>query len=135
MKEAFLKTVKNFKRSIPIIFGVLLLINLINSLLGKFYLKVFTGNLILDPIIGALAGSISFGIPITSYIAGGELLKGGVSLLAVSAFILTWATVGLAMLPLEISYLGKRFAISRNFINFIFGITIAVLTIMTLNIL
>ena len=81
-----------------------------------------------------MAGSISFGIPITSYIVGGELLKEGVSLLAITAFILAWSTVGVAMLPLEISYLGKRFAIYRNIINFFFSIILAILTITILNI-
>ena len=42
------------------------------------------------------------------------MLEGGVSLLAVTAFILTWVTVGVAMLPLEAKFLGKRFAVARN---------------------
>ena len=131
--KSFIKTINNFKTSIPIIIGVFLLVNLVNSLLKDFYFKVFTGNYFLDPLIGALAGSISFGIPITSYIVGGELLKEGVSLLAVTAFILAWSTVGIAMLPLEASYLGKRFAIYRNIINFFFSVILAVLTITILN--
>ncbi len=32
------------------------------------------------------------------------------SLIAVTAFILTWTTVGLLMLPLESKFLGKKFA-------------------------
>ena len=133
MKKSLIKTINNFKDSIPIIMGVFLLVNLINSLLHSFYFKVFTGNYLLDPLIGSLAGSISFGIPITSYIVGGELLKEGVSLLAVTAFILAWSTVGIAMLPLEASYLGKRFAIYRNIINFFFSTVLAIFTIIILN--
>ena len=60
---------------------------------------------------------------------GGELLKQGVSLIAITAFILAWTTVGVFMLPLEAKFLGKRFAITRNIINFIFAIIIAVLTV------
>jgi len=134
MKKSLIKTINNFKNSIPIIIGVFLLVNLVNSLLHSFYFKVFTGNYFLDPLIGSLAGSISFGIPVTSYIVGGELLKEGVSLLAITAFILAWSTVGVAMLPLEISYLGKRFSIYRNIINFFFSIILAILTITILNI-
>ena len=116
------------------IVGILLLVNLLNPLMQDFYSKIFTGNYLLDPFLGAIGGSISFGIPLTSYIAGGELLDGGVSLLAVTAFLLAWTTVGLVMIPLEILYLGKRFAIWRNTLNFFFSIIIAVLTIITLNI-
>lgn len=115
------------------VIGVLLLVNLLNPLLKGFYPKVFTGNYLIDPVLGALGGSISFGIPLTSYVAGGELLAEGVSLLAVTAFLLAWTTVGLAMLPLEIVYLGKKFAIWRNIINFFFSIIVAILTIVTLS--
>lgn len=135
MSDSLRKTINNMKTAIPMIIGVLLLVNLLNPLFQKFYPKIFTGNYFLDPLLGALGGSVSFGIPLTSYVAGGELLAGGVSLLAVTAFILAWTTVGLVMLPLEIIYLGKRFAIWRNVVNFFFSIIVAILTIVTLNFL
>jgi uncharacterized membrane protein YraQ (UPF0718 family) len=116
-----------FKTALPILLGVLLLINLLDPLLRSRYRQWFTGDYLTDTLIGALAGSISFGIPITSYIAGGELLAKGVSLLAVTAFIMTWTTVGLVMLPLEASFLGRKFALVRNALNFFFAILIAVL--------
>ncbi|MBU4216620.1 hypothetical protein L6270_00525 [Candidatus Parcubacteria bacterium] len=135
MKEALQKTVKNIKTALPIVVGVLMLFSLLNPLLEGLYLKIFTGDYFIDPLIGAIAGSISFGIPIASYVAGGELLRTGVSLLAVTAFILTWATVGMVMLPLEISIFGKRFAFVRNSLNFLSSIIIAILTVLTMNIL
>lgn len=135
IKKATQKSLNNFKIMIPILIGVLLLVNLITVASSDIYLKLFTGNYIKDSFIGALAGSVSFGIPVTSYIIGGELLKDGVSLLAVTAFILTWSTVGIAMLPLEISFLGKKFAIIRNIVNFIFAIVIAVLVVWILKII
>ena len=135
IKKDLVKTIHSFKIAFPMIIGVFLLVNLIIPLLGKHFDKFFTGNYLIDPLIGAFVGSISFGIPLTSYIAGGELLKQGISLVAVTAFILTWTTVGVVMLPLEISFLGKRFAITRNIVNFIFAIIISILTVVTLNIL
>lgn len=135
LKEAVFKTAQSFKISLPIMIGILLLINLINLFAKGYYPKLFTGNLILDPLIGSLAGSISFGIPIISYIVGGELLKDGISLIAISAFIMSWSTVGIAMLPLEAKFLGKRFAVVRNITNFIFAIVISILTVFTLTLL
>jgi hypothetical protein len=107
-------------------------ISLVNPLLQNYYTTVFTDNYFLDPIIGAIIGSISFGIPIISYVTGEELLNNGVSLLAVTAFILAWTTVGIVMLPLESSTLGKKFAISRNLLNFFTAIIVSILTILTL---
>lgn len=128
------KTLILFKTVLPMLVGMLLLINLLNPLLESRYAQWFTGHYLHDTLIGAVAGSISFGIPITSYIVGGELLGKGVSLLAVTAFILAWTTVGVAMLPLEATFLGKRFAIIRNLLNFLFAILLAVLTVLTLGI-
>jgi len=134
MKEIFLKSLKNILVSVPIILGILMLINLINPFLSVYYSIIFTNNFFLDPLIGAIAGSISFGIPITAYITGGELLKDGVSLLAVTAFVMAWTTVGVVMFPLESKFLGRKFALSRNSINFLFALIIPILTISILRI-
>jgi len=134
-KQSFIKSIKSFKMAMPIMVGILLLINLVSVNFQKYYSVIFTGNTFLDSFIGAIAGSISFGMPVTSYIVGGELLQQGVSLLAAAAFIMAWTTVGLTMIPLEASFLGKKFAISRNVVNFIFAILIAIATIYTLKII
>jgi len=135
MKKAFFKTTQVFKTVVPMLTGVLLLVSLLHQFFKNNYKYWFSGNLILDPLIGAIAGSISFGMPVTSYVAGGELLHAGVSLLAVTAFIMSWTTVGLIMIPLEASALGIRFAITRNILNFIFALIVAILTVSTLNFL
>ena len=135
MKQAFFKTTQVFKTVVPMLTGVLLLVSLLHQFFKNNYQYWFSGNLILDPLIGAIAGSISFGMPVTSYVAGGELLHAGVSLLAVTAFILSWTTVGLIMIPLEASTLGIRFAIVRNILNFIFSILVAISTVSTLKFL
>ncbi len=62
-------------------------------------------------------------------------MEKGVSLLAVTAFILAWTTVGLAMLPIEMKFLGRRFAIWRNGLNFLNSIIIAVLVVTILSLL
>ena len=86
-------------------------------------------------MIGALLGSVSAGNPITSYILAGEFLKQGVSLLAVTAFILAWVTVGLIQLPAESLMLGKKFAVARNTVSFVTAIAVAILTVVTLSFL
>ena len=129
MKEEILKTWQTYKKALPILFGMLVLINLLEPWLADFYGAVFTGNYFLDPLIGSVLGSVSAGMPITAYILSGELLKQGVTLLAVSAFALTWTTVHLAFLPMEASFLGKRFGIVRNSVNFVFAIIISILVV------
>jgi uncharacterized membrane protein YraQ (UPF0718 family) len=70
--------------------------------------------------------------PFTSYIIGGELRQEGVSMLAITAFIVVWVTVGIIQLPAEALMLGKRFAIARNAVSFFVSIVIAFLTVLTL---
>ena len=135
MKDATVKTLNGFKQFLPVFFGILLLLSLAMTIIPKtFYTSIFSGNVFTDPLLGALFGSISGGNPITSYILGGELLTKGVSLLAVTAFLLAWITVGLIQLPAESLMLGKKFAITRNIISFFMAIIIAVLTVITLTV-
>jgi len=127
-KKSIKKTKNTIAMSLPIVFGVLFLISLFNQLVDIEHFKNFFGkNIIWDSFLGATAGSLAVGNPITSYILGGELLKSGVSLLAVTAFILTWVTVGVVQLPAEILILGKRYALIRNAVSFASAIIISIL--------
>lgn len=133
MKQSIIKAGKGLWKAFPMILGTILLISLISTLIPKsFYTNVFSKNIISDSFIGSLVGSISAGNPITSYIFGGELLTQGVSLLAVTAFLVAWVTVGLIQLPAESTILGKRFAFLRNISAFILAIIVAIITILIL---
>ena len=99
------------------------------------YSKIFFGNKILDSFLGALIGGVAAGNPVNSYVIGSELLSQGVSLVAVVAFIISWVTVGVIQLPAEAMLLGKRFALVRNLISFVFAIVISILTVLLLQLL
>ena len=136
LQESFVKAVKSLANTAPILLGVIILISLLTTLIPKEAIsKIFSGNYLIDGLIGSALGSILAGNPITSYILGGELLAGGVSLLAVTAFLVAWVTVGLVQLPAESILLGKRFAITRNITAFIFAIIVAIITVSVVNIL
>jgi uncharacterized membrane protein YraQ (UPF0718 family) len=136
IKKAGKKTWFNFKRVIPVILGVFLLISFLNAAIPeKFYSKLFSGIPVLDALIGAIVGSISAGHPLTSYVIGGEFLDQGVAFVAVIAFLLTWVTVGIIQIPAESLILGKKFAVVRNITAFVSAIVIAVLVVLTLGII
>ncbi len=136
LKQSIIKAAKALYNNLPVIFGVVLLVSLANSLIPKeAYALIFSKNVLLDSIAGSAIGSILLGHPITSYILGGEFLSQGVSLTAVTAFIVAWVTVGVVQLPAESMLLGKRFAIARNITAFIFAIVVAVITVGVLNLL
>ena len=89
----------------------------------------------IDVLLGATVGSVAAGHPVASYILGGELLAEGVSLLAVTALIVSWVTVGVVQLPAEALLLGRRFAIYRNLMCYLFAILIPFLTVYTLRLI
>jgi uncharacterized membrane protein YraQ (UPF0718 family) len=115
---------------LPIVIGIILCIGLFTAFISEELLSsVFSGNPTVDTLLGAGLGSVFTGNPINSYIIGGELLKHGVSLLAVTAFITAWVTVGIVQLPAEIAALGKGFALVRNAVSFVMCLVVAILTV------
>ena len=136
MKQSAQKAAKGLWKAFPMILGTILLISLISALVPKsFYTSVFSKNIISDSLIGGLIGSISAGNPITSYIFGGEMLSQGVGLIAVTAFLVSWVTVGLIQLPAESMILGKKFAFLRNLTAFILSIIVAITTVLLLGVI
>ncbi|MGD8484357.1 MAG: hypothetical protein PVF81_05805 [Thioalkalispiraceae bacterium] len=97
--------------------------------------QLFGKNSFLDALLGATLGGVAAGHPLVSYVLGGELLNSGVSLIAVTALIVSWVTVGVVQLPAEALMLGKRFAIYRNLLCYLFAIIIALLTVYTLTLM
>lgn len=133
INQAFIKTINAFIGVVPVIVGMVLLTGLIIRFIPSEKLAgLFGKSAFVDAFSGAFIGSISAGHPLTSYVLGGELLAGGVSLIAVTALVISWVTVGSIQLPAEMLMLGKRFAIYRNLMSFIFAIIIAVLTVYSL---
>ncbi len=115
--------------ALPMIFGIVGLVGLFQTYVTKEVLKsLFTGNLITDTLIGTAAGMIAVGQAMISYILGGELLDQGVSLYAVTAFILAWVTLGIVQLPAEIEVFGGKFVWRRNILAAVSTIIVAVLT-------
>ncbi|NQS89833.1 hypothetical protein HQ584_08605 [Patescibacteria group bacterium] len=130
LKIAITKSAKGMLNSLPILVGVVLLIGLASTLIPKsFYNTLFSKNVVLDSIVGSGLGSILAGNPVTSYVIGGELLKQGISLVAVTSFLVAWVTVGLVQFPAEALLLGRRFAILRNILSFVFSIIVAIITV------
>ena len=133
LSEALRKAAKGLGRAIPMIIGILILISLFNTLVPVSSYRILFRGTLLDPVIGAFLGSVVAGNPVTSYIISGDLLKQGISLLTVTAFMISWVTVGVVQLPAEMQFLGKKFALIRNLSAFILSLVVAFLTVILMN--
>jgi len=137
LKERVVKsifdTVKNIKNITPMLLAVILLIGIFKSYVTpKMLHTFFNGQTLHDVFTAAIGGGVSVGQPFLSYIIGGELLKEGVSLQAVVAFVLSFVTLGVVQLPFEVSVFGAKFTIVRNLLSFIFLFFVSFATAMTL---
>ena len=134
--DSFLRTLRSFRAVLPAVLGVILLLGLFRVFVTTELISaVFTGEVLRDTVTGALIGSISAGNAIASYIIGGELLKEGVSLFAVAAFIVAWVTVGAVQFPAEASILGRRFAVARNILAFMLAMAVSIATVATVKVI
>ena len=130
LKKSSKVAFKSILNTLPIVFSMLFFVSIITNVVPKsFYKKLFNGNLFLDALIGDILGSFLMGNPITGYIIGNELLKSGISLIAVTTFLVAWVTVGFFQLPAEALFLGKRFAFFRNLSAFFMAIIVAIVTV------
>ena len=115
LKEAAANALQTLRAIAPMLLAVIGLVGLFEALVTPQMLHaLFSGNVADDMLVGTFAGGISVGQPFLSYIIGGELLQEGISLYAVSAFILSFVTLGIVQLPLEAELFGVRFTVVRN---------------------
>lgn len=130
LKLSFEKSLNALKNSAPILISIILTLALADTLNLHAHISTLLSKAdpVSAPILGALVGSISAGNPATSYILGGELLNRGASIYAISAFLISWVTVGIIQFPAEAILLSKSFALARNITAFFFSILIALLT-------
>jgi len=135
--NAFMRSFQNalrmFTTIAPILLAVIGLVGLFRTYITPQILQsFFSGETLHDTFIGTLVGAISVGQIFISYIIGGELIANGISLYAVTAFILSFFTLGMIQLPLEYSLFGLRFTVVRNLLSFLFAILISLMTVYTL---
>jgi uncharacterized membrane protein YraQ (UPF0718 family) len=139
-KKTFQKSLKqavlSFTSMMPMILSIVGLMGLFQAMVSKELLaSLFTGDPVRDTLIGTVAGGIAVGQALVSYILGGELLEQGISIYAVTAFILAWVTLGIVQLPLEAEVLGLRFTIYRNILAFISTILVSIGTVWTIGVI
>ncbi len=129
------KTASGFWHLLPVLAGVLLLASLVVQIIPQLIsMGLFGYDGVTDTLVASTIASLSTGQPVVSYILAGELQKAGIGLVAVTAFVTAWVTVGIIPLPAEAVMLGWRFSLWRNLVAFLLSMLIAWLTVATLHV-
>lgn len=122
IKKSFIQTLMWFKELIPLLLGILLLISMFNQL-GIFnYFNTYLSNDFISVFMANILWSISSGSAINSYIIANSFWDINNNMLIITVFLISWITVWIIQLPAEIYFFGKKFALIRNLITFIFSI-------------
>jgi len=136
LKSALKNAAKTLYVISPMLLAVIGLVGLFKTFVTPQMLHtLFNGNGLHDMLMGVGFGGVSVGQPFLSYIIGGELLDEGASFYGVTAFILSFVTLGIVQLPMEFSIFGFRFALARNLLSLIFAFVISVAITVTLRLL
>lgn len=133
LQKAFQKALNNFLSMTPMLLGVIGLVAIMQTYITPQMLShLFGYGTITDIFTGTFIGAISSGNPAVSYIISDQLLTQGVSLYALSAFILAWVTLGIVQLPAEASVFGFKFTFYKNILTLFGTMLVAYLTVVTL---
>jgi uncharacterized membrane protein YraQ (UPF0718 family) len=131
-KKSFLKALMGFVAMLPMVIAVVGLVAIFKSYITPEMLSTLFGHgRVADIAIGTLTGAVSSGNGALSYVVGEGLMDQGVSVYAVSAFILAWVTLGFVQLPAEASVFGVRFTVWRNVLTLMSTVAVSYLAVMT----
>ena len=125
IKKTFFQTLWSFKEMIPMLLGILLIVAMLKQSWTFDILTKYLNNDFLSTVLASFFWSISAWTAINSYIIADSFWKVDDYILVITAFLVSWVTVWIIQIPAEIYFFGKKFALTRNLISFIFSIIIS----------
>lgn len=123
-KIALKKAWKSFENILPSVLTVLLIIGFILSLLDPRTISGLLGadSGILGMGIAAAVGCVTLIPGFVAFPLAASLIVSGAGYAQVAIFISTLMMVGVATLPLEAEYFGKRAALKRNLLSLLIAV-------------
>ena len=128
------KTVLSIKRAwkmfvtvLPQLIAILLLAGLLLAAVTPEIIQqvIGTESGFLGVIVTSLLGAVTLVPVLIAFPITAELLKNGAGITQIAVFIFTLTMVGFITLPMEIKYLGKKTAVLRNVLAYLFAFATA----------
>ncbi|MDI3537306.1 MAG: hypothetical protein PWR12_322 [Eubacteriaceae bacterium] len=126
-KMALKKAWKAFENILPEFLVVILLVGLLLTVINEEVISNIIGEKSgwLGVFLAAATGSITLIPGFVAFPMTALLLEGGAGYMQIGAFISALMMVGIITLPVEMKYFGKKLAIARNFLAFLFSFVVA----------
>lgn len=117
----------SFMHILPLMLAIFMIIGFIMAWLSPELISAAMGEEsgVWGVLLASLGGSIVMMPGFVAFPLAASLLETGAGLPQIVAFLSTLMMVGLATLPLEISYFGRRAALMRNACGFVLSLFIA----------
>ena len=133
LKTAF----KSFESIMSQFLGIILTVGLLLSIINAETISKIIGENsgFIGVFISSIFGSITMMPTFVAFSTGNTLLESGAGYAQVGALISTLTMVGVITYPLEAKYIGKKGALLRNLLAFIFSFIVAFFIEKVVNIL
>jgi len=127
--QALRKAWKSFENILPQFLSILLIIGFVLSVLNANQISKLIGQESgwIGVFIASIIGSITLIPGFIAFPLASALLKNGAGYMQIGAFISTLMMVGIVTIPLEIKFFGKKAAILRNSLAFVFSLFVALM--------
>ncbi len=126
-KKALMKAWKSFENIMPQFLGIFVLIGIVLAILNPQIISKIIGGSSgwLGVLLASLVGAITLIPGFIAFPLSSMLLQGGAGYMQIGAFISSLMMVGVVTLPLEIRYFGRKAALMRNLLAFVFSFFVA----------
>ncbi len=125
--QALRKAWKAFENILPQFLVVILVVSLLLSLLDHTMILRIIGSESgwFGVLLASLVGAVTLIPGFVAFPTAALLLQGGAGYMQIAAFVSSLMMVGIVTLPVEMRYFGKRLAVMRNALGFIFSFIVA----------
>ncbi|NLO34914.1 MAG: permease [Clostridiaceae bacterium] len=126
-KQALRKAWKSFENILPQFSGIILMVGILLAFLNADVIGRIIGSSSgwLGVLLASVVGAITLIPGFIAFPTAAMLLQTGAGYMQIGAFISSLMMVGVVTLPLEIKYFGKRAAIWRNALAYVFAFVAA----------
>ena len=122
--QALKKAWKSFEGILPQFLSILILVGLMLAVLDESVISRLLGaeSGLVGMAIAAITGSVTLIPGFIAFPLAASLLAAGAGYGQIAMFLTTLMMVGIVTLPLEATYFGKRLAIQRNLLAFLYAV-------------
>ena len=122
-KQAIHKAWTMFMKVLPQFISIILLVGLLLAIITPQTIRSIIGieSGFMGMLMAALLGAVTLVPVLVAFPIAAQLLQNGAGIMQITVFISTLTMVGIVSMPMEIKYLGKKTAILRNILSFMFA--------------